>query len=290
MNNVTIANLNIELEIIDTDFFDKRLHEYKNTTFGKSDMTLKTNVCDEIAKPEGVIIEQINNVAIVRIENNKFCRYLRSSETGEIVNAFYYTKDYSKVEIHLRKNQAHPVFSLTDFEYMYTGLAFSDRLTKLGGVVLHGSSIEYKRQGIIFSANSGIGKSTHTNLWKERFGDEVAIVNDDKPAIRFYKDMPYVFGTPWSGKTDLNTNIQVPLKAIIFIKRAETNWIEKLQVRDSVFNLTEQIWRPYYDTEIGEKTLDVIEKLISTVPIYRLHCSINQESVTAVLNKLFAGE
>lgn len=290
MNKVTISNLNIEFEIIDTNYFNRRLKEYENTTFVKRDMILRTSACHNISKPEGVTVEQINDTTIIQIEDNKFCRYLISSETGKLLNAWYYSKDYSEVEIQLLKNGEHPVFSLTDYEYMYTGLAFSDRLTVLGGAVLHGSSVAYNGQGIIFSANSGTGKSTHTNLWKERFGNEIAIVNDDKPAIRFYEDTPYIFGTPWSGKTDLNTNLHVPLRAIVFIKRAETNWIEKLHVRDSVFNLTEQIWRPYYDTKIGEKTLDVIEKLISTVPIYRLHCNISQEAVTTVFNKLFGGE
>lgn len=286
MKRVTIAKVNLIVKMINTDFLNKRFNEYENNTFLKEDMTLKTAAFDHIVKPKGIIVEQVRNLTKVRINDNKYCIYLTERKTGKIFYANYYNQGYSEVEIHLLKSKQQQTLSLTDLEYVYTGFAFTDRLTELGGAVLHGSAVAYKNNGIIFSANSGIGKSTHTNLWKECFGSEVTIVNDDKPAIRFYDEIPFIFGTPWSGKTDSNTNIQVPLKAIIFIKRAESNFIERLNARDSIFNLTSQIFRSYYDENIGLKTLDAIEKLVQTVPIYRLHCNISQEAVEVVYNQL----
>lgn len=290
MKKITIANLNIELSAADKQFLQARFKNYENLNFNKRDMILKTTIMDNILVPQGKIIDRVNLCTIMDLGENKRCRYIEDRENGQIVSAICYNKDYSEVEIKLLKDRKHQVFGLTDFEYIYTGAAFADRLTEIGGVVLHGSSIAYQGKGVIFSANSGVGKSTHTGLWKERFKDEVTIINDDKPAIRFYDNVPYMFGTPWSGKTDLNTNMCVPLNAIVFIQRSESNGIERLNVRESIFNLTAQIFRPYYDTKIGEKTLDMIDKIIKTVPIYRLNCSISQEAVTTVLNELYGGE
>lgn len=286
MKKVKIANVAIEIENIDKLFFNNRLLKYEDTNFVKPDLVLRTTSVDKIIKPQGEIIEQVCDATIVQLNDHRLCRYLSDSKTREIMSATYYDDTYVEVEIQLLKKIPSSNLTLTEFEYMYTGFAFSDRLTEIGGAVLHGSSIAYDHQGIIFSANSGTGKSTHANLWKERFGSNVTIVNDDKPAIRFYDGIPYLFGTPWSGKTDLNANVQVPLKAVVFIKRAETNWIERLNARDSIFNLMSQISRPYYDEKIGLKTIGIIEKLVQTVPIYRLHCNMSQEAVDTVVQQL----
>ena len=290
MKKMKTANMNIEIEYIDNEFFKHRFLKYENDSFIKPDMILKTIAFEDIVKPKGTVIEQIDDAVIVHISDGRLCRYLNDNKTEKIISATYYNDTYSDVEIHLSKSEEQAVFSLTEFEYMHTGFAFSDRITEMGGAVLHGSSVAYNNQGIIFSANSGTGKSTHTNLWKERFGSKVTIVNDDKPAIRFYDGIPFIFGTPWSGKSNLNANVQVQLKALVFINRAETNWIERLNVRDSIFNLMSQISRPYYDERIGLKTMDIIEKLVQTVPSYRLNCNISQEAVDVVYKQLIEEE
>lgn len=286
MKKIRVAKLNIEIDNIDKQFFNYILTKYENNNFTKPDMILRAISFDEIAKPKGEIIEQIVDETIVRVNACKYCRYISDQNTRKIIRATYYNDIYREVEIHLLKSIPRSENTLTEYEYVYTGFAFNDRLTEVGGAVLHGSAFAYDNQGIVLSANSGTGKSTHTSLWKNCFGDKVTIVNDDKPAIRFYNGIPYIFGTPWSGKTDLNANIQVQLKAIIFIKRAETNRIERLSVRDSIFSLMSQISRPYYDEKIGLKTMQVIEKLVQKVPVYRLHCNISQKAVDIAFQQL----
>jgi len=285
MNRASIADITIDYSGIDGSYLIPRLSAY-GSTGSRTDMKLRTIVCDELDEPQGMYVKQVNAATILRIGTGRFCRYLRDQETGKLAAAFYYNRDYSEVEIRLWKGRKHPLFTLADFEYLYTGFAFCDRLTELGGVVLHGSAIAMNKRGIVFSANSGTGKSTHTQLWKERFGEAVTVVNDDKPAIRFDDGFPHFFGTPWSGKTALNENVRVPLHAIVFIHRADTNRIERLTVKESLFHLTGQIARPYYDSGLGMKTLDRIERLIATVPVYRLHCSISQDAVDAAFNEI----
>lgn len=46
-----------------------------------------------------------------------------------------------------------------------------------GFFAIHSASILYRDQVWLFSGHSGMGKSTHTNLWKEQFGTE--IINGD---------------------------------------------------------------------------------------------------------------
>lgn len=284
MKKVNIANINIELDTAGKHFLNCRCLEYQSN-FEKPDMILRTKYCDEITITQGEIIGQTRNATIVHVSENKYCRYLNSIKMGKEMIAIFYDNIYFEVEIYISKKFPQPEL-IKEYEYIYSGAAFRDRLTELGGAVLHGSAIAYNNQGLIFSANCGTGKSTHTGLWKERFDSKVTIVNDDKPALRFYEGIPFMFGTPWSGKTDLNSNVPVQLKAIVFIKQAETNRIERLNPRESIFNLMSQIARPYYDERLGLKTMDIIEKLVQTVPIYRLHCNISQGAVETVYRQL----
>jgi hypothetical protein len=286
MKKVSIAHLNVEMEYIDNGFFEYILRDYENNRFREPDMILKTKMVEEINKPRGELVEQIGDARIISLGGRRRCRYLTDSRSGAIVYATYYDENYKQVEIQFSKKNPLQPGSITEYEYLYTGFAFSDRLAELGGAVLHGAAVAYKNQGIIFSANSGTGKSTHAKLWKDRFGSQLTIVNDDKPALRIYNGVPFIFGTPWSGKTNLNANVQVPLKAVVFIRRKETNWMERLNIRDSIFNLMSQISRPYYDEAIGLKTMTMIEQLVNSVPAYLLHCNTDPAAVVTVFQQL----
>ena len=274
-----IAGLPVGMDCADEAFFHRRLRAYACDQPDRADMTIKTAVLDRIARPEGKILDRMKTIAVADMGDGRRCRYVSAGGMDDVLSAVYYRPDYTEVAIELLRSRRHPVFSLTDYEYMYTGEMFANRLAHLGGVVLHGSAIAFRGAGIVFSAPSGTGKSTHTRLWRERFGDEVTVLNDDKPAIRFIDGVPFLYGTPWSGKTDLNANIKVPLKAVVFLERATENAIRPLGTVESAFHLTNQIARPYYDADIGTKTLDAINTLILTTPICRLSCNISGEAV-----------
>jgi hypothetical protein len=95
-----------------------------------------------------------------------------------------------------------------------------------------------------------------------------------------------VSGTPWSGKSDLNENISVPLRAIVFLDRGEENRIRHLGTRESIFRLMSQIYRAYYDENLGLLTTGIIERLVKSVPIYLMQCNISTEAVELVYHYL----
>ncbi len=292
--NLCVAGLPLCIISADTDFFDKRFAEYACEETCTPQMHVVTMRCDHIEQPDGELIAQIERVTVVRLPDGRVCRYGRAKRQdgsdGAVLFSITNTAEYSDVEIRLLKTRRHPTLSLTDYEYMYTGAAFQNRLAVLGGGVLHSSAIAYHGQGVAFSAPSGTGKSTHTALWQECFGDAVEMLNDDKPAIYFDGDKPIICGTPWSGKTDHNHNRCVPLRAIVFIERGTKNRIERLDTVDSMFYLTGQIARPYYDEALGICLLDFIERILVAVPIYRLTCDISRQAVETAFHALFPEE
>lgn len=49
--------------------------------------------------------------------------------------------------------------------------------------LMHGVVVSWKDRGYMFTAPSGTGKSTHAVLWKKYLGDDVEIINGDKPIL-----------------------------------------------------------------------------------------------------------
>ncbi len=74
---------------------------------------------------------------------------------------------------------------------------------------------------LFFSADSGVGKSTHTALWHKVYGDKVQIINDDKPIIRLENNELIVYGSPFAGGTMKFQNDSAVLGAIVFLEEAK---------------------------------------------------------------------
>lgn len=168
-------------------------------------------------------------------------------------------------------------------EYVFTGGDFFDKIVYHDGFMLHSSAVEYKGKAYLFSAPSGTGKSTHTSLWLKAFGDEARIINDDKPIIRVMDDVVYAYGTPWSGKTALNLNVKVPIGGICFIERGEKNEIEEIPTAQAIGMILNQTVRPH-DACGMSKMLDLLDKVLRKVKVYKLKCNISEEAAHVAYN------
>lgn len=162
-------------------------------------------------------------------------------------------------------------------EYLYTGAKFYKELLTFDGMMLHSSAVVVDGQAYLFSADPGTGKSTHTKLWLELFGERAYILNDDKPALRLENGRWMAYGTPWSGKHDISVNTGVPLAGIAMIERGETNEIEPHSGITALRELLAQINRPK-GAEYRVKLLELLDKLVTQVPIWKLRCNMTVEA------------
>ena len=138
--------------------------------------------------------------------------------------------------------------------------------------MLHSSAVEYDGKAYLFSAPSGTGKSTHTSIWVKHF-KTARIINDDKPALRFFDGKLYACGSPWSGKTDQNINVCVPVGGICFLSRDKENHIEKADDSFALKNLLEQTVRPTNERAM-DAVLLFVDKIIQTTGVYKLGCNM----------------
>lgn len=190
-----------------------------------------------------------------------------------------------KIELFHGEN---PHLTIGSAEYILYGSYFYTKLIAYEGIMLHSSAVVYEDKAYLFSANSGVGKSTHTSLWTQVF-KEAYILNDDKPAIRLQADKLYAYGTPFSGKTDLNVNKKKPIQAICFIERSAENWIERIDVKEAINNIFSQTVRPSRK-ELVNEMLNIIEKIVMTIPIYKMGLNISEEAVLLAYNTMKEGK
>ncbi|MBE6570765.1 MAG: hypothetical protein E7656_00770 [Ruminococcaceae bacterium] len=176
------------------------------------------------------------------------------------------------------KSKNTPGMSEEACEYAWYGYEFYKRLLRFDGMMLHSSCIAVDGQAYLFSASSGTGKSTHTSLWKEHFGDRAVYVNDDKPALRFMDGKVCACGTPFSGKTSLNSNIIVPVKGICLLNRGVENSIRVADRVSAVPKLFNQSYRPQ-DPELMDLALGILGRVLESVPVYELFCNISDDAV-----------
>lgn len=179
--------------------------------------------------------------------------------------------------------KTNPLLSDSECEYLHMGAAFYNCLVEFGGFMLHSSAVAYKGNAYLFSADCGTGKSTHTQLWLKAFGEDARIINDDKPAIRIMDDGIYAFGTPWSGKHNINEDIKVPVKGICFLHRSDKNEIKRITAKEVVPEMMKQMQRP---TDIAriDKLFESMETVLERVPIYRLGCNMDLEAAHVAYN------
>ena len=171
----------------------------------------------------------------------------------------------------------YPELSDDDCEYMATAVDFYRQLLNFDGFMLHSSCIVVDGRAYLFTANPGTGKSTHTSLWLQQFGDRAFILNDDKPAVRLEDGVWYAYGTPWSGKHDISVNARAPVAGIACLERGEINEIEPFSGRDAVLALLRQCNRPKA-AEYRIKLLELLDKLITQVPVWKLKCNMDPEA------------
>ena len=126
-----------------------------------------------------------------------------------------------------------------------------------GTLFMHGSVVAYMDSAYMFTAESGVGKTTHSLLWIENLPGAY-ILNGDKPFISTNNDI-IAWGSPWCGAEGLNTNRGVKLKAICLMKRAEDNSISEISFEEALPTLGRQSGNP--DPSQYIYNLHVIEAL-----------------------------
>ena len=139
-------------------------------------------------------------------------------------------------------------------------------------VAIHTSVIQYKGRTVLFLGESGTGKSTHTRLWRENI-KEAVLLNDDSPILRIVDGKPWMFGSPWSGKTPCYKNESYPLAACVRLSQAPYNKIHRLNIPQGYAAIHPSCPPDFaYDDKLYDCISDTLSEVLGQVPMYHLEC------------------
>ncbi len=284
--NVAGTNIHVETR---NNYLTNRMKAFECNQHENPDISVEIAQCSQIIKPQGRMLIS-DKIKWLQKENNNdgFHIYITGSEENEILSHVDTNIEWSNVNIKCISQEiddtAPDIVKMWPdvHTFMLMGIVFRNNLLNKGGIVIHASSIAWNGKGILFTAPSGTGKSTHVRLWEKYFGDAVEVVNDDTPAIRFIDEEPMLCGTPWSGSSDKFKNINVPIKAIVVLNQAPQNSIRRLEIYEAIPMVMPRCFLPYFDGELMKKAYDVLGRIINKIPVYYLSCTPDKEAMELV--------
>ncbi len=150
-------------------------------------------------------------------------------------------------------------------------LLFAFASARFSALEMHASVVTRGGRGFLFLGKSGTGKSTHSSLWL-KYIDGTSLLNDDNPVLRVVDGVVRVFGTPWSGKTPCYKAEDVPVGAIVRLRQAPVNEIERLGIAQAYASVMSSCsgFRPI--RALADAQHATLAKIATGVPCYRLDC------------------
>lgn len=279
MPQYEVAELIINIE---SDIFKplKYLNEFLIIQHRDVDLNISIKSKELIEVPEGDILTVENSTTMLKKSSDQggFFLYIKDENIETILVLMDVDQDWRNVVITYCEFNKE-VYS--KFVYDMIGIAFRYSLLHFDGLVIHSSTLKWNGKGLMFSAPSETGKSTHVKLW-QKYLDNVVVLNDDTPAVRIINNKLYVFGTPWSGSKYIYSNDSAPLVAVVLLEQAQNNVIRTLTNQEVIAKLLPRVFLPYFDQNMVSICMNSFEKIMVSVPIYLLQCRPDKDAMELV--------
>lgn len=156
-------------------------------------------------------------------------------------------------------------------------LALERRLISRDSLILHCAYVEYRGKAILFSAPSETGKTTQANLWEKYRGSRT--VNGDRGLLTRKGNEWIVQGWPVCGTSEICENETMPVRAIVMLEQAKEDHARLLAKGEAFSLLYSQITINRWNTQAHMYAMDLIEDVLSHIPVYQLGCTISRHAV-----------
>lgn len=149
---------------------------------------------------------------------------------------------------------------------------------------LHASQISLGNVGVLFTAPSGTGKTTQAKLW-EKYKNAKIICNDR--VLTRKKDGKWItYGYPVDGSEPVCSKDIQELGCIVLLEQGKENNIKKLGLAQSMAFLMEQTVFDCWNYQDREKVIELLLNILQDIPVYKLECTPDEESVNKLYNTL----
>lgn len=151
--------------------------------------------------------------------------------------------------------------------------------------ILHSSYIICEDQAILFTAPSGTGKSTHTDLWSKYYG--TSIINGDRSIVYLKDNKWYVGGFPLCGSSNHCENKSAPLRSIVYLAQGKQNSLKKLTGFEAIKYIFSEITTNFWNENCIDNTIDLLKKCTDDIDIYHFKCTKYKDAAYTIHDELF---
>lgn len=214
----------------------------------------------------------MNICVYIKISDVNFKLILRNPRIEEFYKKFLRppTDDAITIEVTDEMINSSSTMKKGAAELLWQRRQIGDELVNRNRMLFHGCAFLWKGNAYIFTAPSGTGKTTQFLLWHKQFGDEISILNGDKPVLDFCEDGVFVRPSPWRGKERLSSMQSAPLKGLIYLCQADENKIKCLEPKEAAPVIYNQVLYSARDEETVQAAARLTEKMLYSVKTWQL--------------------
>lgn len=281
MIRLTIGNLHIQLEGID------RVHLPANTllfesTFEEADLYYTFHTDRQPCLPNIPPVYRKPDILVFRQPSRLESRLLILPD-NQTAYAYLEETDSNHTEIYF--NSAYTSLLSTDTIF-HSMLALEKHLVLQNAFVFHCSYLDFEGKAILFSGPSGIGKTTHTNLWCQYLPDRAKVLNGDKCLLSREGNTFYANGWPICGSSGICYNERREVRAIVLLQQAPKNRLIEEKKILTFRRVLEQLTVNYWNREFTDAAMTFADSLVSILPCFTYGCNISSEAVDTLYQQL----
>ena len=272
------AGIILEVEVVGAEGYRHEgvLAPYVTTSLQEPMQKLRISLVDQLSPADGeqIYMDQSKKVyrsrdGVIRYAGNEGWFHMRIQRRGNLTDVQCLRSAYPA--------GISPKIVLNAMEAEYL-------IIRRGGLLLHASFIRVGDRAILFTAPSGVGKSTQADLWC-RFR-EAELMNGDRVAVMTNEDGVFACGIPFAGCSGVSKYAKLPLSAIVYLSQSDENTVEKLSGLAAFRKVWEGCSVYVWDKEIVSAASDHLLRVLQTVPVYHLRCRPDREAVDTLFRAL----
>lgn len=282
MLRLNIGNLNIGLIGIKQEQIPIKTLLFQSEK-QEPDLTYTFDFKDKLSSPILYpIIYQTSDIIIFHKSNNCEARLLYLPTTHDYY-AYYEEINEKEINIYVNKNYK----SLLNLDTIFISLLALERhLARKNAFILHCAYMTFENKAILFSGPSGIGKSTHSNLWCKYFPQKATMINGDKCLLTQENNKLFANGWPVCGSSEICKNEKKEVAAIILLKQAPTNQLITEKPISYFKKLLAQTTINYWNHTYLNYAMSFLETILQQTGCITYACNISEEAVIKLYNDI----
>ena len=241
-----------------------------------ADHTLEFSLVEQLAPPAGTCICAQPDKQVYQDEA---CQIRYIGVVGEDLSGAYMRiarcGSTSLVQVKESALQGHITAKL-----VLNAMEMEHHIVQNGGFLLHASYIGWQGRAILFTAPSGVGKSTQAALWQSL--RDAQLFNGDRAGVMVKDGGVYACGIPFSGSSGIAENETLPLSAIVYLSQAPQTRITRLTGINAFRSIWEGCSINLWNKEDVIACTETVLQTAAQIPIFHLACTPDASAVEAL--------